>query len=489
MIKLNVFITALILAVSASGAQSVEGFDKVVSHKKPGRNAMTLDFRGMANSYMTAGWYIPGQMQGRNTLSWQTAVVPAKEKTTFAFIGASAILPSEFSRGPEAKLSVNGKHALTFTIGFTRDVTWTEGEYSLRYVSKRVEYPYTSSHRSFELHGNSGIYELTVPASAVEAGKSVEIEVELMPFKGWTHGWFAVKERRDVLAHSSEQLQGEIDALRHDVSMLRQQTQILATRAYGELFDADRFRHEVLYTNGYRHVHPADLIKLQNGELLLMWREATEHISNDGEVVMIRSKDGGKTWGDRSLIAAIKNVDEREGCGVQLKDGTIVVGIFYNNLYLPDGTYAPTEGRAEQLASPNQRYLGAYTITSNDNGMTWSEPNYIDTAGMPFTNLEGPTDAPIEMPDGSVIMALIGYSPRGEVGTTPPCSCVRRTRARVGATFPRSPTTSVASLAASWSRASSARRLAASSWPCVIMAPTRRSGSRTPMTTGRRGSR
>ena len=60
--------------------------------------------------------------------------------------------------------------------------------------------------------------------------------------------------------------------------MLRQQTQILATRAYGELFDADRFRHEVLYTNGYRHVHPADLIKLQNGELLLMWREATEHI-------------------------------------------------------------------------------------------------------------------------------------------------------------------------------------------------------------------
>jgi sialidase-1 len=416
MFKVKYLAAALTLAVSLPAAQFVEGFEKVVSHKQGGRYSTGLDFRGVANGYMTAGWYIPGHREGPNTLSWQTAPVPAKEETTFVFIGSSSVLPSEFSRGPEAKLSVNGKPALTFTIGFTRDITWSDGQYSLKYRSKRVEYPYTSSHRLMEPHGNSGIYELTVPASAVEAGKPAVLEVELLPFAGWTHGWFAVKERRDVLAHSSEQLQGEIDALRHDVTMLRQQTQILATRAYGELFDAERFRHEVLYTNGYRHVHPADLIKLQNGDLLLMWREATEHISNDGEVVMIRSKDGGKTWGDRSLIAAIKDVDEREGCGVQLKDGTIIVGIFYNNLYRPDGTYAPTEGRAEQLASPNQRYLGAYTITSKDNGVTWSEPNYVDTAGMPFNNLEGPTDAPIEMPDGSVIMALIGYSPRGEVG-------------------------------------------------------------------------
>jgi hypothetical protein len=35
---------------------------------------------------------------------------------------------------------------------------------------------------------------------------------------------------------------------------------------------------------------------------------------------------------------------------------------------------------------------------------------------MPFTNLEGPTDAPIEMTDGSIIMGVIGYSPRGDVG-------------------------------------------------------------------------
>jgi len=42
---------------------------------------------------------------------------------------------------------------------------------------------------------------------------------------------------------------------------------------------------------------------------------------------MLRSKDGGKTWGEKQVIANIKDLDEREGCGIQLKDGTIVVAI------------------------------------------------------------------------------------------------------------------------------------------------------------------
>jgi sialidase-1 len=52
--------------------------------------------------------------------------------------------------------------------------------------------------------------------------------------------------------------------------------------------------------------------------------------------------------------------------------------------------------------------LGSYVITSKDNGRTWSAPNFISTAGMPFTDVEGPTDAPIEMPDGSIVMGVIG---------------------------------------------------------------------------------
>ena len=407
------FIFATIAAAPA--AQWVEGFDQPVFHHEGMRYPDALDFRGMSRGYMTAGWHSPAQLK-ENVLSWKTAVVPAKEPTTFAFIGATSVLPSEFSRGPQVKLFVNGKYALTFSIGFTRDVTWKEGEFELKYISKRVEYPYTGSHRQFELYGNSGLFHLSVPASAIEAGQPATIRVDVQPFEGWKHGWFTVKERRDVLKQSQETLQGEVDALRHDMAVVAMQTQALATQVYADLLGRDRFKHDVLYANGHRHVHPADLIKLKNGELLLMWREGTEHVSVDGDVVMVRSKDGGRTWGDRQVIAGIEGLDEREGCGLQLSDGTIVVGVFFNKFYYPNGNYMPTPERQARLDKPGQTDLGSYIITSKDNGRSWSKANYIKTAGMPYSSVEGPTDAPIEMPDGSVIMAIIGYSPHGDKG-------------------------------------------------------------------------
>lgn len=57
-------------------------------------------------------------------------------------------------------------------------------------------------------------------------------------------------------------------------------------------------------------------------------REGTEHYANDGDILMLRLKDDGKTWGEKQYISAIPDVDEREGCGIQLKDGTIIVGVF-----------------------------------------------------------------------------------------------------------------------------------------------------------------
>lgn len=398
-------------AALAESPQWVEGFDKVEFHHNGNRSAATRDFRGTARGYMTAAWWSPEQMK-TNVLSWKTAVVPEKQPTAFSFIGATAVLPSQFSQGPSAKLSVNGKYALTFTIGLNRDFTWKEGDYELKYLSKRVEYPYFNSHRQFELHGNSGIYQLSVPASAIEAGQPTLLQVELLPFPNWSHGWFMVKERRDTLKNSMESLRGEIEALRQDMAVINQQTHILASRLYPEATGTNQLQHEVLYGNGFRHVHPADLIKLQNGELLMMWREGTEHISDDGDVILLRSKDNGRTWGERQVIAGIEKSDEREGCGIQLRDGTIVVGIFFNNLYNPDGTYNYRHG--ELLKEKNR--LGAYIITSSDNGRTWSSPHYIDTTGMPFRNVEGPTDAPIEMPDGSILMAIIGYNFEGDEG-------------------------------------------------------------------------
>jgi Neuraminidase (sialidase) len=221
-----------------------------------------------------------------------------------------------------------------------------------------------------------------------------------------------VKEYRDTLKPTLQSLQGEIESMRQDMTVVNQEAHILATQLYAPALGQPDFRHQVVYTDGYRHLHPADLIPLQNGELLILTREATEHYAQDGDVVMLRSKDGGQTWGGKQVVAAIPNVDEREGCGVQLKDGTIVVGVYYNNLYAPDGSYVFNDKK--HLTEPDKHYLGSYVITSRDNGATWSAPQYIETEGMPFRNIEGPTDAPIAMPDGSIVMGVIGYNISGD---------------------------------------------------------------------------
>lgn len=413
--KINclLFLLFLICTVAkAQQGQSVEGFDKVEFHYDANSSRPQIDFRGNTKGYMTAGWWAKEQMK-KNVLSWRTAVVPEKVATKFSFIGSSSVLPAEIIIGPKVKLTVNGTYALTFNLGRTHDFSWQEGEYELKYSSRRIEFPYNSAHRQFGISGVSGIYELSVPASAVEAGKSSLIQVEILPSKRWNQGWFMVKEYRDVLQPATtESLQSQVNSLRSDVNMLYEQANVLATQLYSKMLDGDKYEHHIVYTNGYRHLHPADLIKLKNGDILMMTREATEHFSNDGEVVMLRSKDGGKTWGGRQVISAIKDVDEREGCGIQMKDGTIVVGVFYNDLYKPDGTY--NWGGRVKLPELDRPRLGAHFITSKDNGMTWSQPKFMDLKGMPFTGVEGPTDAPIEMPDGSLQMAVIGYGIGGD---------------------------------------------------------------------------
>jgi hypothetical protein len=284
----------------------------------------------------------------------------------------------------------------------------------LKYVSKRAEFPYFGSHRELELNGNSGVYRLTVPAEVVEAGRPAVLKAEVQQFARWHDGWFMVKERRDALQQTLETLEGEVEALRRDFERVNEQTHILATQLYRQALGREQFVDRVIYTAGNRHLHPADLISLRNGELLLTTREAAEHYAPDGDVVMLRSKDGGQTWGERQVIAHDAQLDLREGCGVQLRDGTIVVAIFYNGNYNADGSYRFKDSKRDPNAAPPKHRLGTFIITSRDNGHTWSAPAYIDPHGMPFNATEGPTDAPIEMPDGSIVMGVIGYGLNGD---------------------------------------------------------------------------
>ncbi len=400
-------------AFAAETVQRVEGFASVVyspsANSRPGTKP--ADFRGPARGYMTRPWWTTGSPQ---KLQWKTAVVPEKKATEFSFMGASAVVPAEFSRGPMARLSVNGKSSVTFEIGQTRDRVWKENGLELRYESRRSEWPFGAAQRQFFLNGDSGIYRLTVPAALITAGQPATLEVDLLPFPAWRGGWFTVKERTDTLIENEQSLVEQVKQLQRDVTRLGELTHVLAANQYNQLLEPREMQHSVIYTDGWKHLHPADLIRLQNGELLVTAREATEHIASDGDIIMLRSKDEGKTWGEKQVIANIKNLDEREACGIQLKDGTIVVAVYYNNLYREDGEYEWSWATKVNF-NDGKRHLGTYIITSKDSGRTWSQPNFIETKGMPFTDMEGPADAPIEMPDGSILMPVMGYNVRGDI--------------------------------------------------------------------------
>ena len=393
--------------------QKVEGFSSIVFAHNLDHLLKPLDYRGPSTGYATPAWWAPGQLKD-NRLIWRTAVCPKSAPTVFSFVGSSSITPPEFSRGPQAALFVNGQKAVTFDLGMVRDRTWRNGSYELRYSARRVEWPYGASHREFEINGDSGLYELSVPASGVEAGKAIELKVELLPFPAWPKSWFMVKDRNDAGSGDAVALTEQVRQLQTDVTHLGELTDVLATQQYSKLIESRDFENVTVYTNGYKHLHPADLISLRNGDLLLTAREASEHIAADGDVIMLRSHDGGHTWGEKQTIAARPDLDEREGCGIQLKDGTILVAVFYNAMYRPDGAYE-WNWETKLHFGTGKRYLGTYTITSRDDGHTWSKPSFIDTKGMPFTDMEGPADAPVEMPDGSILMPVMAYNVRGDI--------------------------------------------------------------------------
>jgi sialidase-1 len=399
---------------AADDVQRVEGFERVVfaHNNHPSATVQTArDFRGSARGYMTAGWWAPGQMKD-NRLEWETAACAAKKDTVFAFIGASSPLPPAIARGPEVKLYVNGEYALTFSVGLQREWEWRGQTIRMRYRPVRNEWTSWGRQRQFELEGNSGIYELSVPAANITEGRPIRVTAVVQPFTRWPNGWFMVKDRRDTLDRSPGELRQEVDQLRTDVNRLSEMVHVLSTRQYSDLSGQDRFENFTIYTNGYRHLHPADIIPMRSGGMLLTAREATEHVARDGDIVVLRSEDGRK-WAPKARFG-VPNLDEREACGVELPDGTIILAVFYNALYRDDDEYEQKWKTTVKLGAGKQ-YLGFYTVTSKDRGATWTEPKFVSTKGMPFSDTEGPADAPIVMPDGSLLLPLIAYNVHGDI--------------------------------------------------------------------------
>ena len=144
-----------------------------------------------------------------------------------------------------------------------------------------------------------------------------------------------------------------------------------------------------IYTETTYDAFPAAEL-LQNGDILVAFRSGSTHISNDGEIMLARSSNGGSTWSTSQIYDEV-GIDDRINIGLtQLSDGTLI---------LPFSKYYGFED------------VNSYILKSSDNGQTWGAPIQVTE---PQTKYTFPYGKIIELTNGTLLMP--GYG--GNTGQT-----------------------------------------------------------------------
>ena len=137
----------------------------------------------------------------------------------------------------------------------------------------------------------------------------------------------------------------------------------------------------VLCKQAGRYIGWPSIALTSGGDLLVVFSgDRDSHVSPDGKTQMVRSRDGGKTWGEAVTIHDFP-IDDRDAGILRTRNGTLIVSWFTGPPY-------DTERQ------------GHYVIRSPDGGRSWSEP-IRTTATTPH--------GPIQLEDGRLL--FIGQSP------------------------------------------------------------------------------
>jgi uncharacterized protein (TIGR02145 family) len=140
--------------------------------------------------------------------------------------------------------------------------------------------------------------------------------------------------------------------------------------------------HESKNRSGH---YGAALTTCKNGDILAFYMDVSGSIFEGHGIAgwseYKRSTDGGKTWGEPTVVGYSKKVwDLNKVTDDKLKDGQRYVASFVRSVITaPNGTLIAYLSR--QIASDRDNYHGFKTpvyILSYDNGHTWTEPREVD---------------------------------------------------------------------------------------------------------------
>lgn len=190
------------------------------------------------------------------------------------------------------------------------------------------------------------------------------------------------KDRATISARTARppaaRLAGEPPALRRESSKCRWLwlAALLAGAAQGQVLE-----HIVVYEDARFYAAFPSMVRRADGELLVAFRRAPErrvfgegvsHTDANSYLVLVRSKDAGKTWSrEPELIHAHPFGGSQDPCMVQLSDGTIVCSSYAWAPLLPAAI-----GKLKQPVArhANFVFLGGYLVRSRDGGRSWQGP-------------------------------------------------------------------------------------------------------------------
>ncbi|RSN68463.1 hypothetical protein DMH08_10630 [Actinomadura sp. WAC 06369] len=150
-----------------------------------------------------------------------------------------------------------------------------------------------------------------------------------------------------------------------------------------------------------KKLHFPNMERLHDGSLFTVVREGAGHTGQDGRLLMLTSRDGGRTW-TSPAVAHDSPYDDRDPMIAQLSSGRLVLSWFQI-----DYSVSPAEP------------MGTFVRHSDDGGATWSEPvavgtamsgesDIVDTYELGWAASHGQVK---ELPDGELVIPLYGTVP------------------------------------------------------------------------------
>ncbi|MSS73673.1 MAG: exo-alpha-sialidase [Candidatus Latescibacteria bacterium] len=380
--------------------QLIEGFRRLLSAPSgpthsAGQFRPGIDFRGYAQGWWTLSWWRRAA-EDTPPLEWETHPVPTALRTTFSFVGASASTPHNVYPFNRARLLVDGAYALTFDLGVRTGMVWEEGAFRLEFLPRRIQMPSDGYHRQFEMHGNSGLYRLTVPASRVTPGHGLRLRVGLETPREGSVSFFMIKDRQDTLEVSARTNAEQIAQLQEDVTQLRRTLSVLSQRLYPDLYpERLRSREMILYPQERAHCGDLDIALAEDGEVMLAFRLAEEHTAPGGKAVLLRSRAGGDAWRSeeaREVASFPWPSDIRVTVFHRLGGGHWLMSLLVFHHYDRSGE------RMRAKAGDHETWL----VRSADDGKTWTmDSQPLDPGAFPDAAVMAPA---VPLPTGRLLM-------------------------------------------------------------------------------------